>query len=85
MGGHSYERPWARKLIIDKGYTPWLENGVWDRFNARERDGGKVMIDKPIRMQMRIMIEEGYWDDEANKLRMKPKMQPKRQYVQRYI
>jgi len=64
-----YERPGVRRLIVERGYSPWLEKGKWDRYNAKERDGGKVMLDERIRLQMKIMIEEGYWDEEFRLLR----------------
>ncbi len=60
---HIKERPRCRKVIVERGYRPYLVDREWDGLHCVDPDGRRTGMSDGLRLQMKKMILEGYWGE----------------------
>ena len=58
------ERPQMRAAIVSQGLSPFIENGRWDGFRAKDpqSQNRRCCMGDALKKQMRKMVAEGFWN-----------------------
>jgi hypothetical protein len=57
------ERPLCRKVITSRGFRPEFDDlGRWNGWRAIRPDGSIIWITEGLRIEMKKMLQEGFWE-----------------------